>query len=114
MEYILNEEKLYIALSDLFVDKRIDYSYIASIAKLFPTSHVEYVLFNYVAPACYYNTVVPVPPVCWFFDTDILFNKICNIKKNENDPINKAKMYLLSIFFKYKFKHEWKKLKNLL
>lgn len=114
MGHTLNEEKLYIALSDLFVDNQIDYSYIASVAKLFPISYVEYVLFNYVAPACYYNTVVPVPPVCYFFDTDMLINKISNIKKGENNLINKAKMYLFSIYLKVKFKHEWKTLKNLL
>lgn len=114
MEYTLNEEKLYIALSYLFVDNQIDYSYIASIAKLFPISRVEYVLFNYVVPVCYYNTVTPVPSVCYFFDADILINNINKIKNSENRPINKAKMYLFSNYLKFKFKHEWKTLKNLL
>lgn len=114
MEQSLNEEELYLALSDLFIDNQIDYNRIAHVAKLFPIDYVEYVLFNYVAPVCYYNTVTPVPPVCYFFDRDELINKIDNIKKNENSPVNKIKMPLFSLYLKFKFKHEWAVLKNLL
>lgn len=37
---ILNDDKLYIALSELFIDNEVNYNYIASIAKSFPIEHV--------------------------------------------------------------------------
>ena len=67
MELILNEEDLYVAHSDLFVDNEVDYNHIASVAKLFPTSYVEHALFNYVAPYCYHNALIPVPSVLLLF-----------------------------------------------
>ena len=37
---LLNEKELYAALSDLFVDNKVDYNYIASVVKLYPISYV--------------------------------------------------------------------------
>ena len=91
MEHTLNEEDLYIALSDLFVDNEVDYNHIASVAKLFPTSYVEHALFNYVAPYCYHNVLTPVPSVCYFFDEDELLSAIDNIKKKKIVPLVKSK-----------------------
>jgi len=34
------------AFSYLFVNKQVDYNYISSVAKLFPISYIEYVLFS--------------------------------------------------------------------
>ena len=91
MEHTLNEEDLYIALSDLFVDNEVDYNHIASVAKLFPTSYVEHALFNYVAPYCYHNALTPVPSVYYFFDEDELLSAIDDIKKKKIAPLVKLK-----------------------
>ncbi|OTQ28970.1 hypothetical protein B6D19_12645 [Gilliamella apicola] len=115
MEHTLNEEDLYIALSDLFVDNEVDYNHIASVAKLFPTSYVEHALFNYVAPYCYHNMLTPVPSVCYFFDEDELLSAIDNIKKKKIVlPISKIKMRILAFYLKFRFKDEWQKIKSLL
>ena len=114
MEHTLNEEDLYIALSDLFVDNEVDYNHIASVAKLFPTSYVEHALFYYVAPYCYHNALTPVPYVCYFFDEDELLSAIDDIKKKKNRPISKIKMRILAFYLKFKFKYAWQKLKSLL
>ncbi|OCG25456.1 hypothetical protein A9G11_02195 [Gilliamella sp. wkB108] len=114
MEHVLSEEKLYEALSDLFVDNEIDYKQIASVAKLFPINHVELVLFNYVAPVCFYNLTTPVPPVWQGFDSDYLINEINKIKKNENTYLGKMKIHMLSKYLRFKFSYEWKMLKKLL
>lgn len=114
MEYILeNEENLYAALSCLFVDNKIDYEYIASVAKSFPETDVKYVLFNYVAPVCYFNATTPIPPVWTFFDDDFLITEINKIKKNENSWIKKTQMNIFSAYLKFAFREEWKTLKNL-
>lgn len=114
MEYALNEEDLYYALSDLFVDNEVDYNHIASAAKLFPISYVEHVLFYYVAPTCHYNLTGPIPPVWTCFDRDELISAINVIKKNENRPINKIRMRIFAFYLKFRFKNEWQKLKSLL
>lgn len=114
MEHTLNEEDLYIALSDLFVDNEVDYNHIASVAKLFPISYVEHALFNYVAPYCYHNALTPVPSVCYFFDEDELLSAIDDIKKKENRPISKIKMRILAFYLKVRFNYAWQKLKSLL
>ncbi|WP_392564622.1 hypothetical protein RHO13_03965 [Orbus wheelerorum] len=114
MGNILREKELYIALSDLFIDNEVNYKNIASVAKLFPVEHVKNVLFNYVAPACYYNTTTPVPPICYFFDADELMHDINKIKKDENSFFGRMKMYFFSKYLQLKFNHEWKTLKNLL
>lgn len=111
---LLNEKELYAALSDLFVDNQADYNHIASVVKLYPISYVEHVLFYYVAPACHYNTIGPVPPVWSFFDEDDLMSAIDDIKKKQNRPIHKIKMRIFAFYLKFRFKHEWQKIKNLL
>ena len=94
MEHTLNEEDLYVTLSDLFAASNIDYENIASVARQFPIKYVESILFNYIAPICHYN--------------------VNNIKKNENRFINRIKIRILAVYFKFKFKDEWQKLKSLL
>ena len=111
MEHIINEGDLYVALSDLFAADNINYDNIASTAKLYPVDRVEYVLFHYVAPVCYYNTVTAF---CLSFDEDDLLNKIDDIKKNEENLIGRIKMNLFSKYMKFRFNHEWQTLKNLL
>jgi len=111
MEHTLNEENLYVALSDLFAADQIDYNYVASVAKSFSVAFVEYALFNYVAPVCYYNTVTSF---CISFDKDDLISNINSIKQNENFFFARIKMYFFARYLHLKFNHEWKTLKNLL
>jgi len=69
-------KQLWVALSGAFVDGDVDYKYIASIARGYSLSHVEFAFFERVAPVCIYNMLAPIPPVCWFFDEDQLFLEI--------------------------------------
>jgi len=68
--------QLLVALSSAFVDSDVDYKYIASIARNYSLSYVEFAFFERVAPVCIYNMLAPIPPVCWFFDEDQLFLEI--------------------------------------
>lgn len=114
MADILNDDKLYIALSELFIDNEVNYNYIASIAKSFPIEHVEYALFYYVGPVCYQNLLSPVPPIWTFFDEETLIADINHIKKNENRMINKIKMNILAKRLRLEYKSEWEIIKNLI
>lgn len=114
MRYTLDDKALCEALSYAFLDTRIDYVYIASVAKNYPVEHVEYLFFNYVAPSCYYNTVAPIPSVIYFFDPDELHLNIESIMKREKTIYGKLWMKLFTRYLRYKFKDEWFQLKSLL
>ncbi len=111
MEHTLNEEDLYVTLSDLFAASNINYENIASVARQFPIKYVESILFNYIAPICHYNVITSY---CMAFDSTSIINAVNNIKKNENRFINRIKIRILAVYFKFKFKDEWQKLKSLL
>lgn len=109
-----NEERLCVALSHIFVDNAINYDYIASVARNYDTKYIEHVLFNYVAPACYFNVVSPVPPVCYFFDEEQLFLDIKKIKISKKTTLGRLKMFFFTCYLKLEFKKEWLQLKSLL
>lgn len=114
MEYSLDDKALCEALSYAFIDSNVDYKYIASIARTFPLDYVEDLFFNYVAPACYYNTVAPVPSVIYYFDPDELHSNIDTIRKKNRTLFGKLKMVLFCRYLKYKFKDEWIEIKKFL
>lgn len=62
------ERRLWIALSDIFVDNETDYEYIARVAKLYPFEQVRFAFYRRVAPVCIYNAFGPAPAVWTGFD----------------------------------------------
>lgn len=68
MEDRLEQRQLWFVLSELFVDSRINYEQVASVAKSCSLGEVEFVLFERVAPVCISNMLAPIPPICWYFD----------------------------------------------
>lgn len=72
----LDEHRLWMALSYVFVDTETDYKYIASVAKNYSIKEVEFSLFERVAPVCICNMFTPVPPACWLFDEKQLVSDI--------------------------------------
>ncbi|HDZ8896380.1 TPA: hypothetical protein RUX41_002734 [Aeromonas dhakensis] len=72
----VTDQDLCEALSDIFIDNEVDYAHIASIARHFPLVHVEWVLFEWVAPICCTNGCSPVPPVWSGFQSELLWHDI--------------------------------------
>lgn len=72
VENELDIHKLWVALSDVYVDNETDYKYIAKVAKKYSIKEVEFAFFERVAPVCISNVLTPVPPICWYFDEDQL------------------------------------------
>ncbi|MBW5408331.1 hypothetical protein ACISK3_15800 [Morganella morganii] len=104
---LFTDKDLCAALSDIFVDNRVDYQYIASVAKHFPVEYVQMMLYRYVAPICYTNALTPVPPVWTFFDADELWEDIGILKNKEQSIFGKFKRDLCTLYFKNKLEKEW-------
>ena len=76
MENQLEQRKLWSALSDLFVDSKVDYKQIAETVKNFSIEEIEFALFERVAPVCIGNMLAPIPPIWWYFDEEQLASDI--------------------------------------
>ncbi|MFJ3483675.1 hypothetical protein ACIPL1_09860 [Pseudomonas sp. NPDC090202] len=76
MELELNDQKLWLALSDIFVDTETDFPLVARAVKEYSLEEIEFALFERVAPVCIYNGLASVPPVCWFFNEKKLLEDI--------------------------------------
>lgn len=81
MENQLEQRKLWSALSDLFVDSKVDYKQIAETVKNFSIEEIEFALFERVAPICIGNMLAPIPPIWWYFDEDQLVLDIESLVK---------------------------------
>ncbi len=62
VENQLEQRKLWSALSDLFVDAKVDYKQIAEALKDFSIEEIEFALFERVAPVCIGNMLAPSLP----------------------------------------------------
>nr|WP_256351309.1 hypothetical protein [Aeromonas sp. sif0611] len=116
VEQPLSDIDLCEALSDLFVDNEVDYEYIARVARAFPVTHVEQVLFEWVAPVCYTNTLAPVPPIWTGFERDSLWAEIQSLLAREAKAgfAKKLSIRLRQFYLRRQFAKEWSRLSALL
>ncbi|MFB0769889.1 hypothetical protein ACEU5N_19760 [Aeromonas salmonicida] len=116
MDQPLSDIDLCEALSDLFVDNEVDFEYIARVARAFPITHVEMVLFEWVAPVCYTNTLTPVPPIWIGFERDSLWTEIQSLLAREAKAgfTRKLSIALRQFYLRRQFADEWHKLSTML
>ncbi|PHS84998.1 hypothetical protein AAW02_06945 [Aeromonas dhakensis] len=116
MEQPLSDIYLCEVLSDLFVYNEVDYEYIAKVARAFPVTHVEKVLFEWVAPVCYINTLAPVPPIWTGFERDSLWAEIQRLQAREAKAgfAKKLSIMLRQFYLRQQFSEEWRRLSALL
>ncbi|WP_122848386.1 DUF7079 family protein [Pseudomonas viridiflava] len=82
MESKREQRRLWLALSDLFVDVEVDYKQVAQVAKDYAIEEVEFALFERVAPVCMSNMLTPAPPVWGGFSEEQLVEDIeCLVNK---------------------------------
>ncbi|CDG90207.1 DUF7079 family protein [Xenorhabdus bovienii] len=114
MGNILTDIDLCEALSYVFVDNEVDYEYIASVAKHFPLEHVEMVFFEWVAPICYTNGLILVPPVWTFFDREQLWEDVHELRRKQitGGKIEKIKENIRRCFLRKYLEKEWQRLKK--
>lgn len=72
----LDEQRLWVALSNVFIDIETDYPDIARVAKDYPIEEVEFAFFERVTPVCFDNLLTPAPSVIWAFDREQLISDI--------------------------------------
>ncbi|MCO4198698.1 hypothetical protein M2R28_03230 [Aeromonas hydrophila] len=104
------------ALSDLFVDNEVDFELIALVAQGFPVAHVEMVLFEWVAPVCYTNTLAPVSPIWTGFERDSLWVEVQRLLAREAKAgfAKKLSIMLRQFYLRQRFAEEWRRLLVLL
>lgn len=99
------------ALSDIFVDNEVDFKYIASIAKCFPVDKVEEVLFEWGAPVCYTNLLIPAPSIWSGFDKKALWIDIFEYQ-SKKCFLTKCKHRVLVFTLKITYREKWSILKH--
>jgi hypothetical protein len=116
MDQPLSDIDLCEVLSDLFVDNEVDFEYIARVARAFPIAHVEMVLFEWVAPVCYTNTLTPVPLIWTGFERDSLWAEIQSLRSKEAKAgfAKKLSITVRQFYLRRKFADEWRRLSTLL
>jgi hypothetical protein len=73
MAATLNETELWMALSDLFVDRDVDFVDIARNVCGYSMQEIELALFQLVAPICVWYIRTPAPSVwLWFTEEQVI------------------------------------------
>lgn len=76
MAATLNETKLWMALSDLFVDRDVDFVDVARNVCGYPLQEIELALFQRVAPICVWNMLTPAPSVWLLFTEERVIHEV--------------------------------------
>jgi hypothetical protein len=105
---------LWLVLSGSFADNEVDYGRIASVAKNYSLSEVEFAFFERVAPVCIYNMLMPAPSVYWFFDGDQLFSEIESLIKKQasRGPASKLVALAQGWFIRLACREIWAEIKT--
>lgn len=113
MEDRLEQRQLWFVLSELFVDSKIGYEQVASVAKNYSLGEVEFVLFERVAPVCISNMLAPIPPICWYFDKAQLVMDIEALieRRAQQSRVGKCISKLKGHLIRWLSAGVWKKLK---
>ncbi|MFC3864050.1 DUF7079 family protein [Alcaligenes aquatilis] len=111
-----SDKQLCEALSELFVDRPVNYQAIANVAKHFSVHHVERALFEWVAPVCYSNALAPIPSIWTGFEPDQLWRDIVAHRQAcvTAGWFGRVRGYTQTRFLRYYFANEWRELSQYL
>nr|WP_201582984.1 hypothetical protein [Psychrobacter jeotgali] len=99
------------ALSDLFVDNKIDHECIAKRVAHLTINEVEQILFCEVAPVCMSNLLAPTPSVWQEFHEDYVIPEVQqHLQKMQSDWFYNRKISLKIKFYKAFLHQDWLKL----
>ncbi|CAI3926807.1 unnamed protein product [Commensalibacter communis] len=87
------------ALSEIFVDNKVNYYSIAYVAKHFPIGYVETVYFKWIGPICYSDLQPLVLPIWTGFNRESLWQNIQEYR-TKNSQLGRFKMFFHKIFLK--------------
>lgn len=113
MDYFLSSDdqiKIWAALSDAFVDTKINYHYIAKNISQYPLSVLEHIFFTEVAPACAGNAFSVTPSVWTAFEPQSLAAEITNNRNKKHTVFSRFVERLKLKFLRKYFAEEWLKI----
>jgi hypothetical protein len=101
--------RLWTALSDVFVDNTIDYTYIAKSLVGYERSVIEKAFFIDVAPACYSNLQAAIPPIWTAFDPTWLAETIDRFHAaRSSSSLRRLRDKVLIAYLRYRLRPEWR------
>ncbi len=103
-----DQQDVWMALSDLFVDNEINYEYIAMRVAHLTIQQVERILYFEVAPVCMSNLLVRSPSICKGFSEDYVVPAVRkHLQKMTTDRIYAYKVRLKIKLYKVLLNQEW-------
>ena len=104
------QQEVWIALSDLFIDNEINYESIAERIAHLSIAESQHALFYEVAPVCMSNLLVLSPENSKGFTEDDIFPKIQqHLQKMQIDRLYRRKINLKAKIYKIFLKQDWLK-----
>ncbi|WP_211464758.1 DUF7079 family protein [Collimonas silvisoli] len=106
----LDHEKIWIALSDAFVDTDVDFNSIAYRVRNFDLDigQLNEIFFREVAPICGLNLMTTAPPVWHFFDEEYLLEQIYEmLQRRKKSFIFRVTNDVFIWFCRWNFREEW-------
>lgn len=100
--------RLWSALSDAFVDNKVDYADIARQLAGFDRATVEAAFFEDVAPVCYSNLQAPIPPIWTAFDSTWLTETIYSTQEaRRTSAFRRLLDQAFVAYLRYRLRDEW-------
>ena len=111
MSILTDEQRVWMALSDLFIDNEIGYESIAERIAHLSIAESQHALFYEVAPVCMSNLLVLKPENCKGFTEDDVLPKVQqHLKKMKANTIYRQKVRLKARVYKIFLKQDWLKI----
>ncbi|WP_179528127.1 hypothetical protein L0Y47_09030 [Ectopseudomonas composti] len=107
------EERIHLwsALSEVFVDNEVDYTFIARQVAGFDRAMVQAAFYEDVAPACYSNMLAPIPPIWTGFDSTWLGETIERAQAaRQRSALRRLRDRLFIAYLRRALKAEWAKI----
>ncbi|SFP55573.1 hypothetical protein SAMN05216601_11510 [Ectopseudomonas composti] len=107
------EERIHLwsALSEVFVDNEVDYTFIARQVAGFDRAMVQAAFYEDVAPACYSNMLAPIPPIWTGFDSTWLGETIERAQAaRQRSALRRLRDRLFIAYLCHALKAEWAKI----
>ncbi|MDY7579536.1 hypothetical protein RGU70_14565 [Herbaspirillum sp. RTI4] len=104
----LEREKIWDALSDIFVDTEIEYIYITRHLKGFDIKEIKKILFREVAPVCGGNLMCVAPPV-WgcFNEEEVRADIYTMLEKRKKSFFYRLVNEFCILFFRLFYRSSW-------
>ncbi len=110
MDSLNNQQDVWMALSDLFVDNEVSHEYIAKRVAHLSIKQVEHILYYEIAPVCMSNLLVLRPSICKGFGEEYLIPRVQeHLLKMDTDKFYTHKSRLKIKIYKVFLGREWRK-----